>query len=689
MFSVSYMPIYSKNLCTPLSLNETSKPKSHLLPAANLAQFAAMANSGFATSALPKGCILAPIHRADHSVPLTICVLAQTSGNATNNPFVVLRDLPGARIYLGAVCDAFGNIQEWVEVHVQTVDVKQLEYVGRDEILTNTFFDSRWSMDSAALRKQLPDIIIGTRMEKENPGPILIRRPDGNGPFAPVEALPWRVCKNDELLKSHELPGYSTSPFRYLFQPELKDAKAFIATTSEAPVNAHVHGLDELASAPGIHAIFNPAGGFVRIARHSPLELESYLQILEGRAWKEANSEASVFLPDSIYAGLKEWSANPKGLPFLLHGRSRAGELLNEVFLLKLQLLYDLLKKVRAFVKVHQVPLLNLSPASFRIHIGQTGDLFPALWSAESQLVRMGQAYPLQIQSTEHKYFIRLGKNEPTPFFPGSVGTHSGGIASAQIREVQMSGDRVVLDGTLVAEDFLAADPHDLLWFKLPLGEERLELYGHLQKSDGGPREARFRTLPAALSEAVVARLKGSAGVRFSKAPYEIRPLLSSPCDLFSLGVIGVRILLANNLKKLPVLLDEVLSLSRRVNDIAGEPKQRVAELQKLVQADPKLLDLVGPGALVESGYTSQQAWSAIHAPIWLESISLLLRFFPDTGPNAFCKSLGDVSPVALETVFDPALQALEVLVLRLRSLFTPIFSTNEEIASVIREQIG
>jgi hypothetical protein len=241
----------------------------------------------------------------------------------------------------------------------------------------------------------------------------------------------------------------------------------------------------------------------------------------------------------------------------------------------------------------------------------------------------------------------------------------------------------------LVAEDYLTADPHDLLWFKLPLGEERLEFYGHLHKSEGGPREARFRTLPAILTEAVIARLKGSAGVRFSKAPYEIRPLLSSPCDLFSLGVIGVRILLANNIKNLPVLLDEVLSLARRVNDIAGEPEKRMAELQKLIQSEPRLYDLIGPGALVESGYTSQQAWSAIHGPTWLETVSLLLRFFPDTGANAFCKSLGDVSPVALETVFDPALQTLEVLVLRLRSMFTPVFSGNDEIASVIAEQIS
>lgn len=632
---------------------------------------------------------MAPIHQVDDSIPLTICVLARTTGNVTGSPFVLLREFPGVCIYLGAVCDAFGQVQEWVEIHVQMVDANQLDYSGRDELLSNAFFDSRWHRDSAVLRKQIPGALIASRIEVENPGPILVKSSGENGPFAMVEVVPWRVCRDDDLLKSRQLPAYSSSPFRYLFQPELKEARTFIATTVDAPTNANVEGLDQLKSAPGVLAVFNPGCGFVRIVRHSPMELESYLQILEGRAWTEANSETSVYLPDTIYASLREWSANPRGLPFLLHGKASAGERLNEIFLLKLQILHDLLKKVRTFVKIHQIPLLNLSPASFRIRLGQTGDLFPALWSAESQLVKTGQAYPLQIQSTEHKYFIRLGRTEPTPFFPGSVGTHSFGIASAQIREVHMSADRVVVEGTLVAEDFLAADPHDLLWFKLPLGEERLEFYGHLHRSEGGPREARFRTLPSILSETVVARLKGSAGVRFSKAPYEIRPLLSSPCDLFSLGVIGVRILLANNSKNLPVLLDEVLSLARRVNDFAGEPEKRVAELQKLIQNEPRLSELIGPGALLESGYTSQQAWSAIHGPTWMETISLLLRFFPDTGANAFCKSLGDVSPVALETVFDPALQTVEVLVMRLRSMFTPVFSGNEEIAAVIAEQIS
>ncbi len=616
-----------------------------------------MARSGQLPHArVPKGCVLAPIHRVDESTPLLICILLQASGD-----FTLLRDLPGARVYLGAICDAQGEVQSWVEIHVQAVDVKQLDFAGRQEQLSNPFFDARWQKEGTVLRGQMPDSVIATKMEVENPGPILIKRlPAGsNLPFAPIEATPWRVCKDDALLQKHALPAYTTTPFRYLVQP---GSETFIATTNDAPTGPAVKGIDQLKTGADVQAVFNPAGGLVRIVHYSPMELESYLQILEGRAWNEKNSETGLFPPDSAYTALQAWSSNPEGLPFLLHAKASATEHLNEIFLLKLSLLHDLIKKVRTFVRGHQLPLLNLSPASFRVDIKSTSDLFPGLWSAESQLVKPGQAYPLQIKHTHQRYFLRLGKVDPTPFFPQVLGAHSFGIGSVQIRDVNVSPDGVVLEGTLVAEDFLAIDPHDLLWFKLPLENERLEFYSHVAKpeSGGGPREARFRTVPAMLSEAVVAKLKASAGVHFAKSPYEVWPLLSSPCDLFSLGVIAIRIMLANSQKNLPVLLDEVLSLARRINDASGEQAERIAELKKLIQAEPKIYELISPGSLVETGYTSKQAWSAIHADVWFETVSLLLRFFPETGAHAFCKSFGDVHAMALETVFDPSLQAFE-----------------------------
>jgi hypothetical protein len=180
--------------------------------------------------------------------------------------------------------------------------------------------------------------------------------------------------------------------------------------------------------------------------------------------------------------------------------------------------------------------------------------------------------------------------------------------------------------------------------------------------------------------------LKNSAGARFPKSPYEIWPLLSSPCDLFSLSVMTVRILLANSQSNLPVVLDEVLSLARRLNEISPEKDKRVAELKSMLQKEPRLNELVSPRSLVEAGYDHTQAWAAINRDIWLETVSLLLRFFPGTGIHSYCKSFGDVSPLALETIFDQPIQELELLILRLRSLLIPALSANEEIVFAIAD---
>jgi hypothetical protein len=650
-------------------------------------------NHQFSQFSLPDGYILAPIHQVDEvATPLVICVLVHRNDAHDGNAFILLRVLPGEQIFLGAICDAEARIQEWVEISVQAAQIRELAFSGYQEQLSNLFFDRRWQADGKLLRNQLPEAVIATKMEVKSPGPVLIKRslPANVSGFATVEITGWRVCVDDALLQSFGLESYTGSPYRYLHQPDVKETKTFLATTSDTPANSHVQSIDRLKSTPDIHAVFNPGGGLIRVIRHNPLELESHLQILEGKAWNENNSPMCFYPPGSQYAALQAWSSKPHGLPFLLHGKGNMGERLNEIFLLKLSLLHEILKKVRASVKACQFPLLNLSPASFRVSIKETGDQFPLLWSAECKLIKPSQAYSLKIKSTEQKYFIRLGRIEPSPFLPEGMGAHSFGIGSVQVRNVTTTADGVSLEGTLVGEDYLSIDANDLLWFKLPLTENRPEFYAHVYKSDAAShREVRFRTVPAKLSESAITTLKQSAGIRFPKSPYEIWPLLSSPCDLFSIGVMGVRILLANSQSNLPVVLDEILSLARRINESGPNNEDCLKELKALLQKDAVISELISPRALVETAFTSKQAWAAVHAEIWQETVGLLLRFFPDTGPNAFCKNFGDVSPLALETVFDLPMQGVELLVLRLRSLLSPTFSTNQEIAAVILEQMA
>jgi hypothetical protein len=637
----------------------------------------------------PAGTLLAPIHSFADGAPLRICVCLRSEPDPRPDPFVLIRELPGSRVYLGAVCDEQARLQEWVEIWVQTLDLRDVVFSGSQERLANYAFDQRWRSEHRMYLANLPDTVIVTGMEQNNPRPLLIKRPasQANSPFAPVEPTSWRICKDDALLDSFGLAPYSTSPFRYLYDPDAAGPKIFIATAADAPANSHVQGLERLKELPQVIALFNPQAGLIRVTRFCPLGLDDYLQILEGRPWSGAGPEATRLFHQGVYAELQAWSASPKGMPFLLYGGRTSTDRLNEVLFLKLSALLAMFKEVRTYVQAHQLPLLNLAPASFSVQLPEVGDQFPALWPAKCLLVKPGQAHALQIKSTEQKYFLRLGRIEPSPFLPEGLGAHSFGIGSIRLRNVQSDTDGTVLEGTLVAEDYLGIDPQDLLWFKLPLAEQRLEFHAHVYASEAvGPKEARFRTVPARLPDPVVAALKRIAA--FAKSPYEIWPLLSSPCDLHSLGILATRMLLANSQSNFPVIVDDVLGLARRVGKDPAKEDKLLPDLQALLDHDPKLFDLVSPHSLVEPDRPAAQAWSQIHKDLWLEAVAFLLRLFPGAGSHCYCQGFGDVSPLALEMIFDRPVQELETLVLRLRSVLVPSLAANEEIASLLLEQL-
>jgi hypothetical protein len=146
----------------------------------------------------------------------------------------------------------------------------------------------------------------------------------------------------------------------------------------------------------------------------------------------------------------------------------------------------------------------------------------------------------------------------------------------------------------------------------------------------------------------------------------------------------AVRILLANNQSNLPVVLDEVVGLARHLGKEKPGEVSLPAELNAAFERDARLLDLVSPHNLIEAGGSPQEARNKISLELWLEAISIVLRLFPGTGVHSFCKDLGDVSPLALETVFDRPIEELERLLLRFRSVLLPGLSANEEIAGII-----
>jgi hypothetical protein len=246
---------------------------------------------------------------------------------------------------------------------------------------------------------------------------------------------------------------------------------------------------------------------------------------------------------------------------------------------------------------------------------------------------------------------------------------------------------RTVLEGTLVVQERLGVSPHDLLWIRVPLPSGRLDLYGHLYAAEAlAQGEIRFRTVPQQLPESVVANLRAAEGVSFARAPFEVVPLLSTPCDLYALGVLAVRTLLVDGKTTLPIALDEALSLARQAGVEHNPDVPAGSRIRAILENGPRYATSLGPHRLNYGGLGPEEAARLLPLDLWCDTLAFIVNLFPGLGPDSICRDFGDVPALALETVFNRPTEALEKLVLRSRSLIVIDWAYNNEIHATINK---
>jgi hypothetical protein len=303
-------------------------------------------------------------------------------------------------------------------------------------------------------------------------------------------------------------------------------------------------------------------------------------------------------------------------------------------------------------------------------------------------LVKPSQAYALPVESSDFRYFIRARPGGTSIYHPEGLNAPLQSNGNARIRKVLPPDQgRTSLEGTLVMQDRINVSPHDLLWIRLPLPIGRVDLYGHLYTTDGlAQGEARFRTVPQVLAPDVVNALRAAEGVSFARAPFEVVPVLSTPCDLYALGVLAVRTLLVNPQNTLAVALDEVLSLARQTAAEYKAETPLASRICAIMNNDERFVKSLAPHRLVQEPMEPTAAWELLPPELWYHTLAAVVRLFPGIGPDSHCKDYGDAASLALETIFNKPLEDLEKLLVRSRSLIVIDWNANREVHSAIRD---
>ncbi len=554
---------------------------------------------------------------------LRLSVLVKNTPEPVGGSLVVLRELLDARVLLGCLCDAAGRVHQWVEIWVQSDQGLEQAPAGVREVLTPEVRGTRWEQMVGAYDAFERPVLIRTGFESTPAPAMSVEVPAGGGKVE-MTSQPARLMVRS--FTPHGLEAFAG----LLSSPVLSGTRPRVGV----PHGKHVIDLDRVF---GVSAL--DGGG--------------------------------LFL----------------GQP------GKWGRMI-EALHLKLRLLLDCVESVRTLAARTQRPVLNLRPESFQVAIGDAARGLPQWWTARAQVCDPGDAVALPMQTSDASYFLSASMSRPSVYRPESLGlSGGGGRGQLRIRQIlTQRGEEIILEGTLVTSERVRMTKHDLVWLRASVGSRRVDLYGRLDGDaalTGG--ELRLRTLPQRLPADVSASLNAAQGVPLSDVGFEIVPLVSTPCDLYALGVIAVRLLLVGRGTALPVALDEMLSLARAVNQSAGGagPVSGVTDVSKLVaqvfSSDPRWLPALGPHRLTEEDVTPEQSLDLVPPEVWFGVLGTIVQMFPGLGPVSRARDLGDVRFGGAHLVFDGAVEDLDVLLRRTRSLIVIDWNANREVHSVLR----
>jgi hypothetical protein len=636
---------------------------------------------------LPGGYALVPL-TSEGGGPVQVCAVVRSEGGkspAEGGPLIVLREGLDARVYLGCLADAAGRVHRWLEIWVQDVSGLGAAPAAVRDGLTNAQLDARWAQRCDLADKAGSAFgasgLVRCGWETTPPAPIWINP-------RTLKVVPakdaqtggtWMLCRDENVLTQQGLPGYAGTLSRSVYQPELGAGSPVLPA----------EGLDARAlGLPPECVPLNACGGLMMVQPYAPLSYEQFIDMVSGAPSAGHGGEGLLkLLAAASGAGATDSATqwNVKGGWLNLAGVG-VRERLPEALHLKVMVLSGAVNSVRAFAQATQTPLLGLSADSFRVRLADQSGALPSWWTARAVLADAGWASSLPIEGAQGRYFVSA-RGGMSIYSPSAMSRSASGKGLMRLRNVLTQGtDGPILEGTLLTQERVSAGAGDLLWLRFGVGGTRLDLYASLDTQQAmASGELRLRTLPKRLSDDVQQRLKAALGVPIPDVQFELVPLLSTPCDLYALGVLAVRTLLVGQSRALPIALDEVLSLAFEAARLKDSGEELPRRIERVFSSDPRWSRALGPQHLVHDAIEPEDALAAVPLELWARTLACVVRMMTGISPDSRCSDVGDSPLGGVHRVFDAVLDDLYALMVGCRGLIVSDAAASVEVRKAIR----
>ncbi|MBK9991113.1 MAG: hypothetical protein IPP19_10350 [Verrucomicrobia bacterium] len=593
---------------------------------------------------------------------------------------VLLRVISGGRVLLAASVDRAGTVKEWLELWLQTTPENSDGALGDARYRNNAMLDGRWDAMAAAFVDSDRVAVLVTGFEHTAPLPLWIDLKNDR-PW-PGQGGGIELCSDEAILAENKLDTYAGSLSRYLWSKG-QAAGGFLKVAGAA--NDVAQEVPEWAKdLDGMIAI-NPQAGRILVRRHAPFDLNVFADFLGGRSLARDSTGFSFAFagPGGGHAGDTCDQLQQNGAYFVPTTRGLAGRFL-ETFHLKLMLFTQVVRAVREHAENLQLPMLSLDASSFRIDFAAPAAGLPILWTARAALVDASVAQLIPLPSTERRRFQRMAEPLSLIYSAPEGTARVRGEGTMRIRKYATEGNRAVLRLTLATDERVVVRGSELACVEIPMtGGAPLPLYGRLDAAEAmNTGELRFVSFPSVWPEAVMTQLSRLEGHVFPQVRFEIIPHIGARQDLYSLGVIGARILLAHPNHSLAETVDEILSLAKTMNQKEGVTAGQCA--QELAQADERWHAALGPQHHGHDCAGAEEGYRWIPMELWWDAVATLSRFFPGAGGYSYAPDFDEPTELPLQFTYDAPLRELERLVMHSRSLLLSDWLANREVARVI-----
>jgi hypothetical protein len=639
---------------------------------------------------IPSGFRFAPLDLGGSRPALALGLLLREEADPIAGHFIPIRQTVDARVFLGAVCDNADRIIELVEIWVQTLADLDPARLGFEATLNNACFESRWEAQLQALEAAAPAAFIDVSGLEANGAPLLVDTEKFQlvALHQVLESDQWALCRDEAALELAQLPAYPSSMARYLYQPQLASKTDFIPVNDTAPRNEFTKELEELLPQGARYRPFNLEAGRLAARKLAHMELVDFSRLIGGEPWRGMDQAKIPFLPDGLGRTLQDIDRLRDGGEHLFRSGEGLPGRMAEAFFLKLTVWEELFSLVRESVRRVQTPFYSLAPASFRMRLAGISPHLPWLWAFRAELADTPDSFVLPSMTPDTRFFKPLRSSGFSVYRPQAMTGSIRSTGSLRLRRVRDTGKgEVVLEGTLDASERIEGCKSDLVFIRIPLGAESLDVFAQVSAEEGlAHGEVRFTTLGQPVSPEMRESLKACEGVPLPRVPFELMPIMRTPCDVYSLAVIAVELLLVNPTNTLPVALDESLSMGRQIAVGEGGTEPLRDRVARLFESDPRWRASLGPQRLLVEEVSVEQGAEVFPTELWTHFLAVLIRCFPGIGPDSCHGDFGAVSPFALEHAFDEPLEEIAALRRRARSLILIDWTRNREIGDLLSE---